>query len=860
LNSNNTRAQTSSAITWISGPPASGKSTLLLGPLREALAAGDFTVRLLVPTATLSEHLRHDLARTGLVLRRNSVGTLTRFLNEIPISLKAASNSQFDAILAEVLTRNCPEEFVPLQESPGFRAKLLACLEELALAGAEPEEVPGPVGRVYTRLRQALAKLGAGLRGQRLEAAAAWLSQAPPQDLPSGRLFLLDGFYRFANTELKFLEALAARFEVRATRVSDSPSSPALRLPQRQPLITKATPLTREQEVLAMAREVLRLAGEGVPLRRIGVVLRTTRVYAPLVENIFARLKIPSRSYVGVELSRHPWMGFVRDWVAAQRSAWDAEKALAALRWSLTGLGNTSTGDSLELFVRENLPAPARTLFPQLKAWESWGQAASSQQLLAEFDRLREWAAAPRALAVNPENAEVQAFHWSQFMEALRQWRLLLELAAQGLAPETKLSAAELWDLAQLEGEAATLRDRDRRREVVHVMDLEESRQWDLDYVFAPGLLEGEFPRRAQPDAFLGEDLRARLGMKTMREREAEEDQLWQVLLTRAHRQLWLSHPLRDSNGEANLPSPYWDQIPGAEAVAPLPWLAIASGPVRGTPAQPTLLPNYRPNKAWSASEMEDYVQCPFAHFARRVMQWEGLPALPSQRLDALLLGTVVHSALEKWLREPSARLPEIAAAEFDRKIAEAGIPVNYAVWMERLNLLRVLSLYEKSAPAQSPGWTSLAEQMVELTLDGNIALRGRVDRLDLSPSGAARIFDYKYSQGRDLEKRFVQSGLYTLATAARDDVCEVQSFTYLALKADEALKEISGERLEEHMVAAAAAARQTAAGVAEGFIAVRPADSKLCQYCEYIDVCRIRTQMATAEDEVDDETAEGAA
>ncbi|MFN8685534.1 MAG: hypothetical protein ACK52Z_09000, partial [Acidobacteriota bacterium] len=107
-----------------SGPPASGKSTALLAPLRQALQARDWSVRLLVPSATLAGHLRNNLAREGLVLRRDTVSTLTRFLDSLALADPAPSPAQLQSLIASLLEERCPAEFDPLRARPGFHRHL----------------------------------------------------------------------------------------------------------------------------------------------------------------------------------------------------------------------------------------------------------------------------------------------------------------------------------------------------------------------------------------------------------------------------------------------------------------------------------------------------------------------------------------------------------------------------------------------------------------------------------------------------------------------------------------------------------------------------------------------------------------
>ena len=57
----------------IRGAPGSGKTALVFQEFKEALAAGIRDARIIVPTATLVRHFRHELARDGLVFSPRAV-------------------------------------------------------------------------------------------------------------------------------------------------------------------------------------------------------------------------------------------------------------------------------------------------------------------------------------------------------------------------------------------------------------------------------------------------------------------------------------------------------------------------------------------------------------------------------------------------------------------------------------------------------------------------------------------------------------------------------------------------------------------------------------------------------------------
>jgi ATP-dependent helicase/DNAse subunit B len=443
-------------------------------------------------------------------------------------------------------------------------------------------------------------------------------------------------------------------------------------------------------------------------------------------------------------------------------------------------------------------------------------------------------------LLAAPDNVpddEAIAFRWRELSDAMR---LLLGIFEQ----------VEDWDSVEAEIETQTLRERDRRRQVVHLMDLHEARQWELDYVFAPGLLEGEFPRRPQVDPLLSEETRAQLGLKTLADRDKEEQLLWNVLNTRAIKQLVLSYPRRNSKGDPLTPSP-WLPYEGRPASASYS-VAIAE------PIEPAALgqtaESYRKPRPWSATEFESYLSCPFQHFARYGLKLESLPPLPSERLDHLFLGQVAHRALQLW-HENGGNLADIAVRVYDEELLKERIPSGYRVELERLNLARIMRLAERNIPPIESGWQAHLEEKFQCKLEDGTEVRGQIDRFDVSPAGVARAFDYKYSRGEGLEEKYVQGGIYAIALGKTEGIKAVESFSYVALKQDVALTPFTGEVLAGKLKQIQDDAKSIVKLVAEGKVPVRPTDPDHCQYCDYQDVCRIRT-MTVADEEEEAQTA----
>jgi ATP-dependent helicase/DNAse subunit B len=163
----------------------------------------------------------------------------------------------------------------------------------------------------------------------------------------------------------------------------------------------------------------------------------------------------------------------------------------------------------------------------------------------------------------------------------------------------------------------------------------------------------------------------------------------------------------------------------------------------------------------------------------------------------------------------------------------------------------------EKTLPRPPAGWTTHLEEAFSFESREGARIRGRIDRYDRNEAGAARAYDYKYSKSSGLKEKYVQGGLYVKALAAQDPPVTAEAFYYVALREDANLTAFEGERLIQIVAQVETDVRCVVDRVAEGSVAVRPADRANCQYCDYFDVCRIQTMSRLEEEEQIAEAAE---
>ncbi|MFD3508955.1 RecB family exonuclease [Nocardia sp. NPDC058666] len=214
------------------------------------------------------------------------------------------------------------------------------------------------------------------------------------------------------------------------------------------------------------------------------------------------------------------------------------------------------------------------------------------------------------------------------------------------------------------------------------------------------------------------------------------------------------------------------------------------SVPVSSPPADATVdVPVRRSRPALSPSRASDFKQCPLKYRLRAI---DRVPEPPSR---AAVRGTVVHAVLEDLFGLPAdERQPERAAelvpaawervrAErdgVDELVAESGPE---ALFGEVRKL--VASYYELEDPRRFEPHS--LEERVEVDLDGDVPLRGFVDRIDVASNGMLRVVDYKTgrSPGPMHEARALfQLKFYALMILRTRDIVPAQlRLIYLADK-----------------------------------------------------------------------------
>ncbi len=808
----------------------------------------------------MAEHVRHELARAGIAFRPSRVETLAKFLDGWGLQA-AAPAAVLQILIGEALERLRPARFAKVAESPGLHAELAKLIEEAPF----PEECGDGLGELFLDVEWRLAERGFALRNRRLREAAKKL-RSGEATAPSQVVF--DGFFTFASAEIEFIHALAERSSVVVTLPKEDArlvragfEVKRFEDPRRSAARSAFAASSPEQEAEEIARRILAQASRGRQFREMGVILRSREPYRPLIETTLARFGIPARCYFSDPLGSHPAVAYLEGIVRAVLSGWDHARLNVLLRMPVSGIGATPQGDRFDFALREMLPGRGLPITGIANLPESLGAFQNTTRWPGERLAPEDWAARLKKLA-RLVPLTVEAAGDRDQIDALRStaaaiagFEETVDIVA-GLDGTARLPLAQFWKHLETALAVTPLRVQDRRRNVVHVMDVYEARQWELPVVFVCGLLERVFPIYHGENPVLGDAARRRLGLPTSAQKQAEERFLFEIAATRATEKLILSYSRFDEKGEETLPSSF---LNGTE-------ITVSEIRVRPKPRRAVVTPINQPltiapigQLKLSASSIEKFLQCPFQFFAYRTLRLKERPKAPRDRLDVLMQGTILHRALAEVAGAPllgSAVLDQV----FEQECREARVPRTYRTEAVRLELLRHFESFFREGRADL-GWKWEVEKEFEFALNENLALRGRIDRLEIGPRGDALVVDYKYStqvRGRRKENESggsVQGGLYLLA-AERALGLNPVGMLFVGVKGRVEWEgwhvQIAGlertatvctrERLRELMDRAEQAATSAHEGILAGRIEVRPADRKKCDWCNYRDICRIET------------------
>src|SRR4051812_3489933 len=537
-------------------------------------------------------------------------------------------------------------------------------------------------------------------------------------------------------------------------------------------------------EAEIVGAEVLELMRDGVAAEDIAVLVRGTGT-AALFAQVLGTYGIPVAWSRQVPLARTRLGAGV---LAGARAALPGGRADDLLAWLRLDTADTDPVDDLEARVRragvvgarEAAGKWARWALPRLDALAAaaeTGAAELLETLVAEANAA--WAAphARRADVLDPEERD-EARVAAALRSAAAELRSLdPELLGGAEDVLETLGAVQVWQGDETDGVLLTdpLLIRARR----------------FRAVFVCGLQDGEFPQRPVPEPFLDDDARRSLSLAAGLRLPFHEDvldrerSLFYACVSRPQEVLFLSWRSSDEEGEPLVASPFLDDVRalftdelweqrGRRLLAEVTWspreaptpreLQRAQAQARNEPDPPPLpapvsepvLAQLDARRTEGARQLETFAACGVRWLVEALLH----PARVTPDPEAMRRGSRAHAVLETTLRRlkaatGSAALTPASLPAALRALDEAldGIELEGAKGAAARRTLEAdLQRYLRHEAEYGAGMepTQLewrfgreGDDHGPLAL-GDLAITGRVARVDAGPGGEAIVRDYK--------------------------------------------------------------------------------------------------------------------
>lgn len=414
----------------------------------------------------------------------------------------------------------------------------------------------------------------------------------------------------------------------------------------------------------------------------------------------------------------------------------------------------------------------------------------------------------------------------------------------------------------------------------VYLLDDHAAPYGDFSDVTIVGLIEDEWPDRTRRNIFYPPGLLKALNWPSEKDRRAAADARFldllasssthvelstftlddEALVTRSIQldevpQAKLSTITRDGSqaGERPVQASVWDPLRLSRAPSGAPEFHGATGP--------------RPSRPWSISALETYLACPFKFYSQYILKLEEEPD-DEEVMDPRRQGQFVHEVFETFF----ARWQEAGR----REISAAGLPSARALFAEVVDgLLNRVSEseagLERTRLLGSPAAAGLGEavfrmeaereipvieRLLEHKLEGSftirtaagprsVALRGKVDRIDLLADGTFRLIDYKLGWPPNVSKA-LQLPIYAICAEQRLAGRHGRTWTlgeavYLAFKGPKRVVPLfsSPGALDEVLQRAQQRLVDAIDAIDRGDFPPSPEDVFRCETCAFTSVCR---------------------
>jgi hypothetical protein len=469
---------------------------------------------------------------------------------------------------------------------------------------------------------------------------------------------------------------------------------------------------------------------------------------------------------------------------------------------------------------------------------------------------------------------------------------------AHALHDDRPLAVAELWATVRRWIEGQTFAPRTGSNGV-RLLDAAAAPYAQLDAMRIVGLVESDWPERSNPSIFYPASMLRELGWPADADRLTAERARFDDLLQLPAREVSASAFTLEDDAIVP-PSPFVDNVAraGLEVRRPdsPPFVrvfeheALSLGPLR-LDAVSTALPEWlarrvsrtpgahagyhgeigpREPGVYAVSHVERYLECPFKYFAAHVLRLEE-EREDESGLTPLERGQLLHGVFEAFYRAWHSRgrsgvttgdLEE--ALQLFEEVAEQqllALPEGDRA-LERTYLLGSAAspgLAERAFAVEIEEGIGVVERLLEYEFEGpfdfedvsgtgdprRVAVRGKVDRIDVLADGTLRVIDYKLGRAPK-PARALQLPVYGICAqqhleARRGRPWPLASAGYVAFKEKNAFVELGGRSGDVEGALREGQARflDAVARIERGVYPPDPDEPWTCTRCGFPHVCR---------------------
>jgi ATP-dependent helicase/nuclease subunit B len=511
-----------------------------------------------------------------------------------------------------------------------------------------------------------------------------------------------------------------------------------------------------------LIEQMARVLDEASPLSGVSIGVPDSELL-PALKSMLSERGIHGFDPAGDAMGTHPLVRFlelVADYVAHPGfAAWAAvmrhPHLLDYLAGRLEGFDSLLFLKELDQFTQDHLPVLLEVErisedYPALRA-----ALEPVNALIDGFGRGPLSVSIPAGLQRLYQGRPVQDEAFAEVAEGLM--KLLRSFGA--LESRLTLSAAERLGLF-VRLLRSQRRYEERRQESLDLLGWVELAWEDASLLLVAGMHEQAVPESVTGDLFLPDSARSALGLRDNRYLFARDlYMLESVLASRGVGQTLLFTSRTALSGEPMKPSRLLFQcsdeaLPGrvshlfAETGEPI---LEAAGDRPSFRLKPLVLD---PPSQVSVTAFQDYLQCPYRYYLRRVLRMGQVVEPRKLEMDALDYGNMVHGALEALFRSgPHDESEAGAMVDFLYGYVEQAMRRRYGPVLSVPLMIQQESLFQRlraAAQVQAAqvreGWhirRAEFELRSEALLAG-LAVVGVVDRVDEHEDGRIRLLDYK--------------------------------------------------------------------------------------------------------------------